>query len=304
MPVCGELQPRKTTKHPVFPRVATLGAPPGVVNSFQRSISSSGSRTCATLERLVQALSTTRCFVSNFEIGSAEPSSFPGVHPGARPPVGPIASARWQTPVAQRPGRRGPGTGPRDSRQRSLGHQPAVREHVCPSPFGKGRRDSGGNWKHGRRAKRSPRMKRRSRPISRVLSWTVIPLGAASPLRSSNLPGPDAGNVMGSLFGLAPGGVCRAGLLPGSRCALTAPFHPCHASCLAFRRCGSVRRYLSVALSVGSRRPGVTWHRALWSPDFPRHPPRRNGMDDATAWPTPPRAFSHATTSPGATNPG
>jgi|SRR5688500_15862533 len=31
-------------------------------------------------------------------------------------------------------------------------------------------------------------------------------------------------------------------------------------------------RYLSVALSVGSRRPGVTWHRALWSPDFPRHP--------------------------------
>ncbi len=34
----------------------------------------------------------------------------------------------------------------------------------------------------------------------------------------------------------------------------------------------SLRRYLSVALSVGSRRPGVTWHRALWSPDFPRHP--------------------------------
>ena len=35
---------------------------------------------------------------------------------------------------------------------------------------------------------------------------------------------------------------------------------------------GTVRRYLSVALSVGSRRPGITWHRALWSPDFPRHP--------------------------------
>jgi len=49
---------------------------------------------------------------------------------------------------------------------------------------------------------------------------------------------------------------------------------------------GAVRRYLSVALSVGSRRPGVTWHRALWSPDFPRHP--RKG--DATAWPTPPPA--------------
>jgi len=25
----------------------------------------------------------------------------------------------------------------------------------------------------------------------------------------------------------------------------------------------------SVALSIGSRRPGVTWHPALWSPDFP-----------------------------------
>src|SRR5690606_9447890 len=106
----------------------------------------------------------------------------------------------------------------------------------------------------------------RSRPVSRVLSWATIPLGASSPIRSSNLPGPGAGNAMRSLFGLAPGGVCRAGLLPGSRCALTAPFHPCHAS----RR--TVRRYLSVALSVGSRRPGVTWHRALWSPDFPRHP--------------------------------
>ena len=26
---------------------------------------------------------------------------------------------------------------------------------------------------------------------------------------------------------------------------------------------------LSAALSVGSHRPGVTWHLALWSPDFP-----------------------------------
>ncbi len=120
--------------------------------------------------------------------------------------------------------------------------------------------------------------RRRSRPVSRVLSWATIPLGASSPIRSSNLPGPDAGNAMRSLFGLAPGGVCRAGLLPGSRCALTAPFHPCHAS----RR--TVRRYLSVALSVGSRRPGVTWHRALWSPDFPRHPRR----GDAAARPAPP----------------
>ncbi len=133
------------------------------------------------------------------------------------------------------------------------------------------------------RACAGTRGKWRSRPISRVLSWTVIPLGAPSPIRSSNLPGPDAGHAIRSLFGLAPGGVCRAGLLPDSRCALTAPFHPYHAS----RR--TVRRYLSVALSVGLRRPGVTWHLALWSPDFPRHPRK----DDATVWPTPPRALSH-----------
>ena len=106
----------------------------------------------------------------------------------------------------------------------------------------------------------------RSRPISRVLSWTVIPLGAASPLRSSSLPGDTAGRGIVSLFGLAPGGVCRAGPLPDSRCALTAPFHPYHA-----RLATPFGGLLSVALSVGSRRPGVTWHRALWSPDFPRH---------------------------------
>ncbi len=117
------------------------------------------------------------------------------------------------------------------------------------------------------RSKKRPGKKWQSRPVSRVLSWTVIPLGATSPLRSSNLPGDTAGRGIVSLFGLAPGGVCRAGLLPDSRCALTAPFQPCHA-----RLSTPFGGLLSVALSVGSRRPGVTWHRALWSPDFPRHP--------------------------------
>jgi hypothetical protein len=56
-----------------------------------------------------------------------------------------------------------------------------------------------------------------SRPLSRVLSWAVIPLGCASPRTSSDLPGslyvghtlrPKA--PLASLFGLASGGVCRA----------------------------------------------------------------------------------------------
>ncbi len=125
--------------------------------------------------------------------------------------------------------------------------------------------NANGGTKRGRLRRANAQRRRRSRPISRVLSWTVIRLGATSPQRSSNLPGSSAGHANGSLFGLAPGGVCRAGPLPDSRCALTAPFHPLPAP----RK--ERRRYLSVALSVGLRRPGVTWHLALWSPDFPRH---------------------------------
>ena len=124
--------------------------------------------------------------------------------------------------------------------------------------------------------------KRRSRPISRVLSWTVIPLGATSPLRSSNLPGPDAGRAMRSLFGLAPGGVCRAGPLPDSRCALTAPFHPCRpvetvlggifllhfpSACAAQALPGTVPCGARTFLGIVS--------------------------NDATVWPAPPRALSH-----------
>ena len=51
-------------------------------------------------------------------------------------------------------------------------------------------------------------------------------------------------------------------LLPDARCALTAPFHP-------YLQAGGI---FSVALSVDSRLPGVTWHSALWSPDFPPPP--------------------------------
>lgn len=133
-----------------------------------------------------------------------------------------------------------------------------------------------------------------SRPVSRVLSRTVIPLGAPSPVRSSNLPVSRAGHASGHLFGLASSGVCRTGLLPDSWCALAAPFHPClippssppeavqeHFVNLAVDKCPRGHRaiggLLSVALSVGSRRPGVTWHSALRSPDFP--PPPCGGSD-------------------------
>ncbi len=46
--------------------------------------------------------------------------------------------------------------------------------------------------------------------ISRILCSTVIHLGSASPHSSSDLPGSVAGHNMGSLFGLASGGVYPA----------------------------------------------------------------------------------------------
>ncbi|GEM_PF-1722497 len=105
-----------------------------------------------------------------------------------------------------------------------------------------------------------------SRPVSRVLSGTAIPLGCASPRTSSDLPGGGTGRTMAPLFGLAPGGVCRAAGVATVRGALLP-----HRFTLAGarRRLGGL---FSVALSVGSRPPGVTWHPALWSPDFPPRP--------------------------------
>ena len=112
--------------------------------------------------------------------------------------------------------------------------------------------------------------KEQSRPISRVLSRTIIHLGYASLHTSSNLPRPNAGSTIRSLFGLAPSGVyhattcyhARGALLP-HHFNLTVPTYPPKESPL------NLGGIFSAALSVGSRPPGVTWHYALWSPDFP-----------------------------------
>ena len=60
---------------------------------------------------------------------------------------------------------------------------------------------------------------------------------------------------------------------PRRRCALTAPFHPCHPRGFP-REFGGV---FSVALSLGSPSLAVNQHAALWSPDFPPRPVRRRG---------------------------
>ena len=71
---------------------------------------------------------------------------------------------------------------------------------------------------------------------------------------------------------------CRR-VLPPARCALTAPFHPYPLTSL-HRKWGGI---FSVALSVGSRPPGITWHLALWSPDFPPSPGMKLEKSDCLA---------------------
>ena len=65
------------------------------------------------------------------------------------------------------------------------------------------------------------------------------------------------------LFGLAPSGVYHAVEYYYRRGALL----PHHFNLTGFRR--NLGGIFSAALSVGSRPPAVSWHSALWSPDFP-----------------------------------
>ena len=115
-----------------------------------------------------------------------------------------------------------------------------------------------------------------SRPISRVLSWTVIPLGCPSPDTSSSLPGNTHGPCAADQTNLST----RFPIWPCSERGL-----PCRSCCQArgallphrFTLTGVDRSHrlgglLSVALSVDFRPPGVTWRSALRSPDFPPTP--------------------------------
>ena len=123
-----------------------------------------------------------------------------------------------------------------------------------------------------------PLIKRKSRPISRVLSRTVIHLGCKSPCSSSNLPRNRAGHASVPLFDLAPSGVYHA--TPVTSCAVRSyrTFSP-----LPIINKLKIGGLFSAALSVGSRLPGVTWHSAQWSPDFP---PSYLNDKTATAQPT------------------
>jgi len=112
-------------------------------------------------------------------------------------------------------------------------------------------------------------------------------VGPRSP-RPCGLPGPTR---VGSpvLLGLAPDGVWPAAASPRRRCALTAPFHLCLRAAHVLPR---HRPYVSVPLSRGFPRVGVTHRPTLWCPDFPRgtYPPRPRGLRPRSYAACPPRS--------------
>ncbi len=107
--------------------------------------------------------------------------------------------------------------------------------------------------------------------ISRVLSWAIIHLALQSPAGSSSLPGPSAGHaVRDSIWPCSRWGLPSPALLPGLRCALTAPFHPYRPCgrrfpfCCTFRRLSPPRRYLAPCpvepgLSSPSFEAAIAW---------------------------------------------
>jgi len=112
--------------------------------------------------------------------------------------------------------------------------------------------------------------------ISRVLSSTTIHLGQLSPAASSNLPGSPFGTDGGQHPNTPYWGRCALPVLPYLvllRAGFTVP------RAVASRAVRSYRTFsplpteagglFSVALSMGSRPPGVTWRPVRRSPDFP-----------------------------------
>jgi hypothetical protein len=94
-------------------------------------------------------------------------------------------------------------------------------------------------------------------------SGICVAANLEQPTRKARGPRVEHLRARPSLFGLAPDGVYLAASGCPSRGALL-PHHFTLARSL--RNVGGL---LSVALSVGSRRPDVIWRPARWSPDFP-----------------------------------
>jgi|GEM_PF-3623997 len=125
-----------------------------------------------------------------------------------------------------------------------------------------------------------------SRPISRVLSRTVIHLGDASPHHSCDLPKFECGHTPRSkqphelLFGLAPRGVFPAIVVTNNAVRSYRTFSPLP-NYYCIEQSGGI---FSVALSVGSRLPEVIWLSAHGARTFLCV--MNQNHHTATVWPT------------------
>ena len=110
-----------------------------------------------------------------------------------------------------------------------------------------------------------PRASAWNKPSSVPRGGRIIHLGPLLPTASCGLPGTRTERAAPCpLFGLAPGGVYRATTVTSVPVRSYRTLSPLPVPRTA------IGGLLSVALSIASRRPGVTRHRALRSPDFPR----------------------------------
>jgi len=119
---------------------------------------------------------------------------------------------------------------------------------------------------------------------------TAIPLGRRLPAASSGLPGSGAGRPECSPIWPCSGWGLHGRPVSGTPVRSYRTISPLPP---ALR--GARGRYVSVALSVGSRRPAVSRHPVRWSSDFPpagsprAHPPaavRPPDPLDRTTWPS------------------
>ena len=106
------------------------------------------------------------------------------------------------------------------------------------------------------------RNKRASGLVSRVLSRTIIYLGRTSPCASSTQPECTEGRPYRT-----PICACSRWGFPSR--AVAGALVRSYRTVSAFLLPRSRGVFFSVALSVGSPRPAVSWHLALGSPDFP-----------------------------------
>ena len=91
----------------------------------------------------------------------------------------------------------------------------------------------------------------------------LLPAGSSEILRARRA-------ISNALSFLAPDGVYSHSKLPKNGVSSYLAFPPLlAASFISKRERRNGKRYISVALSLGSPPPGVTRHPALWSPDFP-----------------------------------